>query len=150
MITDDFFNLQRFVEAQEPVYATVLSELKMAHKQTHWMWFIFPQIDGLGSRPYTVFYSIKSLQEAQAYLQHPLLGSCLIECTQTVLAAEGKSLLEIFGKPDNRKFCSCMTLFCTAAETNSKQQRLFLKAIEKYCGGDRDLKTLDILKESKL
>ncbi|WP_319379595.1 DUF1810 domain-containing protein [Thiomicrorhabdus sp.] len=141
------YQLNRFLEAQEKTYREALSELNCGQKQSHWMWFIFPQIDGLGTRPYTVFYAIKSLQEAQAYLQHPLLGSRLIECTETVQKIQNKTLLEIFGKPDNRKFCSCMTLFSEAAVQGSKQQKTFLNALEKYCQGQKDLKTLTILAE---
>lgn len=147
-MADDPFNLHRFIEAQESVYKTVLSELSAGHKQTHWMWFIFPQIEGIGTRPWTVFYSIKSLEEAQAYLKHPVLSPRLIECTTKVLQTENKTLLEIFGKPDNRKFCSCMTLFSIAAKKLKHQDayQLFTQAINTYCDAQVDFKTLNILK----
>jgi uncharacterized protein (DUF1810 family) len=115
--------------------------LQAGQKRTHWMWFVFPQIDGLGHTDIACFYAIKNIQEAKAYLQHPLLGARLIECTQAVLAIKDKTLLEIFGKPDNRKFCSCMTLFAEAAEDKT----LFKNAIAEFCDGQHDQRTLDSL-----
>jgi uncharacterized protein (DUF1810 family) len=118
----DPFNLERFVRAQDPVYPRVLKELRQGHKETHWMWFIFPQRKGLGSSPTAVLYAISSLEEARAYLEHPKLGPRLRECTALVNAIEGKSLDQIFGYPDNLKFHSCMELFAEA----SNQSELFL------------------------
>ncbi|WP_373016924.1 DUF1810 domain-containing protein [Thiomicrorhabdus sp.] len=137
----DNFRLERFIKAQQDTYATALAELQAGRKRSHWMWFVFPQIDGLGHSETTIFYSIKSLDEAKAYLDHPILGARLIECTQAVMAVEGSTLLEIFGKPDNKKFCACMTLFRVVAE----DKRLFEAAIEKYCGGQPNEKTLAVL-----
>lgn len=139
---EDPYNLQRFIDGQSQVYSSVLSELQAGHKQTHWMWFIFPQLDGLGSRPWTVFYSIKSIEEARAYLSHPLLGGRLIECTETVMQNRNKTLLEIFGKPDNRKFCSCMTLFDAVSERS-----VFRQAIDCFCNGQADEKSLAIIRK---
>ncbi|MDX1348454.1 MAG: DUF1810 domain-containing protein [Thiomicrorhabdus chilensis] len=138
---NDPFDLERFVKAQQDVYSTAFSELKAGRKRSHWMWFVFPQIDGLGHSPTTIFYAIKSLEEAKAYLEHPTLGTRLIECTQAVMANEGTSLLEIFGKPDNKKFCACMTLFAKAAEN----KRLFEKAIDQFCESQLSDKTLEAL-----
>lgn len=138
---NDPFGLDRFVKAQQDIYPNALAELKAGRKRTHWMWFVFPQIDGLGHSQTTIFYSIKSLDEAKAYLEHPTLGTRLIECTQAVMANEGTSLLEIFGKPDNKKFCACMTLFAEAAEN----KRLFEKAIDQFCDSQLSEKTLAIL-----
>ncbi|MDG6777898.1 DUF1810 domain-containing protein [Thiomicrorhabdus sp. zzn3] len=135
------YHLERFVQAQENIYATALSELKAGRKRSHWMWFVFPQIDGLGHSETTRFYSIKSLKEAQAYLNHPLLGPRLLECTQAVLAHPDSTLMEIFGKPDNKKFCACMTLFESVAENKT----LFNSAIQQFCNAERSQKTMDIL-----
>jgi uncharacterized protein (DUF1810 family) len=111
----DPFALERFVKAQDGVVETALSELSRGRKQTHWMWFVFPQLRGLGSSSMAHAYGITSLAEARAYLSHPLLGPRLIRCTETVLAHDGRSLQAIFGSPDDKKFCSCMTLFSRAA-----------------------------------
>ncbi|MBO1924000.1 DUF1810 domain-containing protein [Thiomicrorhabdus sp. 6S3-12] len=141
-LSDDPYKLQRFIDGQSQVYDTVLSELHAGHKQTHWMWFIFPQLDGLGSRPWTVFYSIKSIGEARAYLEHPLLGERLIKCTETVMQHRTKSLLEIFGKPDNRKFCSCMTLFAAVSD-----KPVFQQAIDSFCNGQADENSLALIRK---
>jgi uncharacterized protein (DUF1810 family) len=133
--------IERFIEAQANTYQQALAELQSGQKRTHWMWFVFPQIDGLGHTDIACFYAIKNILEAKAYLQHPLLGARLIECTQAVLAIKDKTLLEIFGKPDNRKFCSCMTLFAEVADNRT----LFENAIDQFCNGQRDIRTLDIL-----
>src|SRR3954469_13944429 len=110
--------LNRFVEAQNPVYAQVCAELAAGAKRSHWMWFIFPQLRGLGHSAMAVHYGLASAAEARGYWQHPLLGPRLKECTQLVLAWQHKSALEIFGTPDDMKFRSCMTLFapCSADE----------------------------------
>lgn len=140
------FELERFIKAQQDTYATALAELQAGRKRTHWMWFIFPQLVGLGRTETAIFYGIKGVDEAKAYLNDPVLGQRLIECTEVVMAVEGFTLFEIFGKPDNRKFCSCMTLFSEVSET-PEHRALFDSAIEKYCE-QRDERTLAILSET--
>jgi len=135
------YNLQRFLTAQAPVYNTVLAELRAGRKSSHWIWFIFPQIAGLGHSAMAQQFAINSLDEAKAYLQHPVLGQRLRECTQLVLNVEGRSADEIFGYPDNLKFRSCMTLFMTATTDNT----LFKAVLDKYFDGQPDQLTLDIL-----
>ncbi|MBV8536815.1 MAG: DUF1810 domain-containing protein [Alphaproteobacteria bacterium] len=137
----DPHNLQRFVDAQAPVYAQVCSELRAGRKRSHWMWFIFPQIKGLGISPTAQFYSIGSRAEAQAYLAHPVLGQRLRDCTQLVLEVTGRSAHDIFGSPDDLKFRSCMTLFADAAADNA----LFQAALRKYFNGEPDRRTAEIL-----
>ena len=114
----DSFDLERFVDAQETVFQTVLEELKAGRKRTHWMWFIFPQLSKLGRSSTAKFYGIDSLEEARAYLGHPLLGPRLILCTRTVLESQGRSFSEIFGSPDDLKFRSSMTLFEAASASD--------------------------------
>ena len=140
---DDPFGLERFVRAQVRVYSGALAELKGGRKRSHWIWFIFPQIDGLGSSSNSKFYGIKSLAEAQAYLAHPLLGPRLRECTEAVLAVEGRSVHDIFGSPDDVKFKSSMTLFECASGPNS----VFARALDKYFNGKRDSSTLERLEQ---
>ncbi len=135
----DPFDLTRFVDAQETVYARVVAELSRGRKQSHWMWFIFPQIAGLGFSAMAQRYAIGSRGEAIAYLAHPTLGPRLVECTRLVLAAKGKSVHDIFGSPDDMKFRSSMTLFDAVCD-----DPIFDEAIAKYFG-ERDLATLDIL-----
>ena len=135
---DDPFDLQRFVAAQAAVYERVRAELKNGRKQSHWMWFIFPQIAGLGHSAMAQRYAISSLHEAEAYLKHPVLGARLRECTRLVVAATGKSAYEILGSPDDMKFHSCMTLFARAAP----QEEMFDAALEKYFDGRDDALTL--------
>jgi uncharacterized protein (DUF1810 family) len=135
---DDPFNLQRFLDAQAPVYATAHTELAAGRKRSHWMWFIFPQISGLGSSATSRFYAIASRQEAEAYLQHPLLGPRLLDCTRLVNAVQGRSAHDIFGDPDCMKFQSCMTLFAEVAEDDA----VFRTALAKYYGGASDQATL--------
>jgi len=137
----DVYNLQRFLDAQGYVYDTVLDELRAGRKSSHWIWFIFPQITGLGHSGMAQKFAIASLDEAKAYLQHPVLGPRLRECTQLVLNVKGRSAEEIFGYPDNLKFCSCMTLFMTATTDNT----IFKDALLKYFDGKPDTLTLDIL-----
>lgn len=133
--------LQRFVDAQAPVIERVLGELARGAKASHWMWFVFPQLKGLGRSAIAQHYGIASLDEAQAYWHHPLLGPRLRQCAALVLAVEGKSALQIFGSPDDLKFCSSMTLFERAAP----DEAVFAQAIAKYFGGRRDQRTLDLL-----
>jgi uncharacterized protein (DUF1810 family) len=137
----DPFNLQRFVDAQEPLFEHVTAELRAGLKRTHWMWFIFPQIRGLGFSRMAQHYAIASLQEAAAYLHHPVLGPRLRDCTRTVNEVQGRSIEQIFGDPDFRKFRSSMTLFARATSDN----RTFLEALDKYHGGEPDGATLERL-----
>jgi uncharacterized protein (DUF1810 family) len=139
--TDDPFNLQRFVDAQAPVYGRVCAELKSGRKQSHWMWFIFPQIAGLGHSPMAQRFAISSLEEAKVYLGHPVLGARLRECTQFVMAVEGRSAREILGPPDDMKLRSCLTLFAHAAPDEPP----FRGALEKFFGGEEDPLTMQKL-----
>jgi uncharacterized protein (DUF1810 family) len=138
----DPFDLQRFVTAQAPVFASAPEELKEGRKRTHWMWFLFPQLRGLGSSSMATFYGIGSLEEARAYLAHPLLGPRLVLCIETVLAVKGKSLREIFGSPDDMKFGSSTTLFARASDDDGV---VFRRALDLYCRGRPDDRTLALL-----
>jgi uncharacterized protein (DUF1810 family) len=138
---DDPFNLQRFVDAQEHIYASVLSELKQGRKYGHWIWFIFPQLKGLGHSPNSEFFGISSSQVASAYLQHPVLGPHLEECTQLVNAIAGRSAEDIFGEIDAMKFRSCMTLFARATAENGT----FIRALQKFFEGEPDPMTIRLL-----
>ncbi len=136
----DPFNLERFIVAQRPVFRRVLAELVARTKTSHWMWFIFPQIQGLGRSPTAVEFAISGLDEARAYLEHPVLGSRLKECTRLVLEVQNRSATEIFGSPDDMKFRSCMTLFAQISTDDA-----FAKALQKYFDGVPDQLTLDRL-----
>ena len=138
---NDPHDLNRFIDAQEGVYEQALSEIRSGRKQSHWMWFIFPQFDGLGFSSTTKKYSIKSLAEAEAYLKHPALGPRLRECTRLVMLVEARSAREILGSPDDMKFHSCLTLFAKAAPEDS----LFRDALEKYFDGAEDPLTVQRL-----
>jgi uncharacterized protein (DUF1810 family) len=140
----DKHDLERFLDAQSGVYEQACAELRAGKKRTHWMWFIFPQIQGLGSSEMAVRYAISSLEEAKAYLEHPLLGSRLRECVGIVLKLEGKLVEEIFGYPDNLKFHSSMTLFAQAA-TMSEEDLVFSQALDKYFSGKEDPATIQRL-----
>lgn len=140
-MSDDHYNLQRFLDAQAPVYEQVRSELRNGRKLTHWMWFIFPQIRGLGRSSTAEYYAISSKQEAEEFLKHPTLGPRLRECTQLVNSVKGRSLQDIFGTPDDLKFCSSMTLFAHATPDNG----VFLEALQKYCSGRFDSFTIERL-----
>ena len=135
----DRFGLERFVEAQEGVYEQACAELRAGRKRSHWMWFVFPQIRGLGSSPTAVRFAISGMEEARAYLEHPMLGPRLRECTAIVVGVEGRSVEEIFGYPDDLKFHSSMTLFAKAGE----EAGVFGEALEKYFGGRMDGGTLE-------
>jgi uncharacterized protein (DUF1810 family) len=137
----DRYRLQRFVDAQGGVFEQVCSELREGRKRSHWMWFIFPQIKGLGSSPMAVRFAISSLEEARAYLDHAVLGPRLRECCEIVVGVAGRSVDEIFGYPDDLKFHSSITLFAKAAVEN----RVFLDALEKYFGGELDRATVERL-----
>jgi uncharacterized protein (DUF1810 family) len=139
MLDVDPFDLERFVTAQAPIFSAVLDEMKAGQKRSHWMWFIFPQLRGLGRSPTAEFYGLRSLEEARAYLAHPVLGPRLILCTETVLAVEGRSLQAIFGLPDDLKFCSSMTLFALAA---GEGESPFQRALDRYCGSRLDQRTV--------
>jgi uncharacterized protein (DUF1810 family) len=137
----DPFDLQRFVEAQNLCFERVRSELREGKKRGHWIWFIFPQIKGLGHSSMAQKFAISSRDEAAAYLAHPILGPRLRECTELVNIIEGRLLGEIFGSPDDLKFRSCVTLFAYATTDN----QIFLDALQKYCGGKFDPLTLERL-----
>ena len=138
------FDLERFLKAQDSCYQTILTELRNGQKRTHWMWFIFPQITGLGRSPTAQYYAISGIEEARTYLDHPLLGTRLKECTQTVLGIQDRTLQEIFGNPDDWKFRSSMTLF----EYTAPNEKIFSEALERYCEGKRDRKTLEIIENT--
>ena len=135
----DQYELKRFVDAQEGVYEQACAELRAGRKRSHWMWFVFPQIRGLGSSPTAVRFAISGMEEARAYLEHPVLGPRLRKCTGIVVGVEGRSVEEIFGYPDDLKFHSSMTLFAKAAE----EAGMFGEALEKYFGGEMDRGTLE-------
>jgi uncharacterized protein (DUF1810 family) len=138
---NDPYDLQRFVDAQQPVFDAVRAELLAGHKRTHWMWFIFPQLRGLGRSHMAHRYGICGLEEARAYLQHPLLGSRLLDCTRWVNQATGRSSTQIFGSPDDLKFHSSMTLFARATADNEA----FLTALQTFFGGQEDRLTVEKL-----
>jgi uncharacterized protein (DUF1810 family) len=140
-VGQDPFDLERFLKAQAGVYGAVVDELRSGQKRSHWMWFIFPQFQGLGSSFHSQRYAIKSLAEARAYLEHPVLGPRLRECTRTVNGLEGRSAWEIFGDIDEMKFRSSMTLFELASGAPSE----FTTALEKYYAGQRDMRTLELV-----
>jgi len=137
----DPYDLQRFVEAQDPVIETVKDELRSGRKRTHWMWFVFPQIAGLGSSEMSRRYAISSRDEAEAYLDHSTLGPRLRECTGIVNAIDGRSANDIFGSPDDKKFRSSMTLFDAVADDPAP----FRMALDRYYDGGPDRRTLELL-----
>ncbi|WP_294534042.1 DUF1810 domain-containing protein [uncultured Rhodoblastus sp.] len=138
MPQDDPFNLRRFVEAQARTMDAVRRELRAGRKNSHWMWFVFPQFTGLGFSPTADFYAIHSLAEARAFLAHPVLGARLRECADLVNACESRDLMRIFGDPDWLKFRSCMTLFAMVAPSEAA----FAVALREFCGGESDPLTL--------
>ncbi len=135
-------DLERFVAAQESVYEQALAELRQGRKRSHWMWFIFPQLIGLGRSPTARHFAIRSAQEARDYLAHPVLGRRLLECTEAMLGVEDRSVSEILGFPDDLKFRSSMTLFAALSDRGS----LFEQALERYCDGEPDRRTLELLR----
>jgi uncharacterized protein (DUF1810 family) len=137
----DPYNLRRFTDAQDPVFEQVCRELRNGSKMSHWMWFIFPQIKGLGGSAPARQYAISSRKEAAAYALHPILGPRLRECTRLVNSVEGRSIRQIFGSPDDLKFRSSMTLFAHACSDN----QLFLDALQKYYAGEFDPLTIERL-----
>src|SRR5438105_8028673 len=138
---DDSYNLGRFVQAQADDYDQALSEIRSGRKQSHWIWYIFPQFDGLGFSSTSKHYAIKSLAEAESYLSHAVLGPRLMECVEAVVHIEGRSAFEIFGSPDDVKLRSCATLFACVSPPGSVFERL----IDKFFGGKRDERTLNLL-----
>ena len=136
--------LNRFLDAQDDAYDTALEEIQNGRKDSHWMWFVFPQIAGLGESSMARCYAIADLQEAARYLAHPVLGDRLIECTRAALKRP-ESIIDIFGRPDHMKFRSCMTLFATASAGDS----VFKEALQTKCGGVHDAATLQILRTQK-
>ena len=141
---DTAFDLQRFVDAQEPVLADVLAELAAGAKTSHWMWFVFPQLRALGRSATAQHYGIASLAEARAYLAHPLLGARLQTCCDVLLGLDGRSAQAIFGAIDTLKLCSSMTLF-ERASADAQARALFGRVLHKYFGGRRDAATLALL-----
>jgi uncharacterized protein (DUF1810 family) len=137
----DRYELGRFVEAQSACFEQMCGELRAGRKRRHWMWFIFPQVQGLGSSPMAVRYGISSRAEAEAYLNHQILGPRLLRCTELVMLAEGRTIDEIFGSPDDLKFRSSMTLFAAV----SREDAIFQQALEKYFAGQPDRLTLERL-----
>ena len=140
---EDPYNLARFMEAQAADYSRALSELRAGAKRSHWMWYVFPQIDGLGHSPMSRRYSIKSAAEARAYLDHTVLGGRLRECFAVVYDTAGRSALEIFGSPDDLKLRSCATLFSSVSD-----EEIFEQVLEKYFDGKRDEETIRLLRTS--
>jgi uncharacterized protein (DUF1810 family) len=140
------YDLERFVEAQAGVYAQACAELRAGRKRSHWMWFVFPQIRGLGSSEMAVRYATSGREEALAYLEHAVLGARLRECAGIVVGVEGRTVEEIFGYPDDLKFHSSMTLF---AEVGGPEERVFHEALKKYFGGKMDRATLERLGSTK-
>jgi uncharacterized protein (DUF1810 family) len=138
---DDPFHLSRFVDAQQGDYEQALAEIRAGRKRSHWMWYVFPQFDGLGMSPNSQLYAIKSIEEARAYLAHPVVGPRLIECAEAVLSVEGRSATEIFGSPDDLKLLSSATLFANVSPPGSVFDRL----LETYYGGVRDEKTIRLM-----
>jgi uncharacterized protein (DUF1810 family) len=137
--------LDRFVDAQAPIYDQALAELRAGQKQRHWMWYVFPQIASLGQSATSRAYAIQSLDEARAYLANPILGVRYRECCQAVMNVREKSARDIFGSPDDLKFCSSLTLFAEAAP----DEVLFYNLLEKYYDGDADEATLELLAHEK-
>ena len=137
----DPHNLKRFLDSQEQIYGQALTEVRDGRKRSHWMWYIFPQYDGLGFSPASKFYAIKSVAEAQAYLRHPILGPRLVECFEAAIGVEARSAAEVFGSPDDLKLRSCATLFAALSPVGSVFERL----LDKYFQGMSDRKTLELM-----
>jgi uncharacterized protein (DUF1810 family) len=137
----DPYDLQRFVDAQANVFDRALSEIKSGRKRSHWMWFIFPQVEGLGTSSMSKRYAIRSIAAAKAYLAHPLLGPRLLECAEAALAVQTSSALELFGSPDDMKLRSCATLFACVSSEGS----VFSQLIDKFFDGKPDERTLQLV-----
>ncbi len=141
---DNTYNLERFITAQETSYPIAFDEIKNSKKRTHWMWYIFPQVQGLGFSETTKKYSIQNISEAAAFLQHPLLGKRLLNISAAALQLQSNNATAIFGSPDDMKLQSCMTLFASLPDTNP----VFQSVLNKFFGGKMDSRTLAILKEN--
>lgn len=139
--SDDPYDLNRFVQAQHGDYEQALSEIQNGRKRSHWMWYIFPQLDGLAFSSTAKHYAIRSVEEAKAYLEHPVLGPRLLACAGAVVRIEGRSATEIFGSPDDLKLRSCATLFASVSPPDS----VFHRLLDKYYQGEPDSKTLRLL-----
>ncbi len=137
----DPHNLTRFLQAQGPVYEQALAEIRAGRKRSHWMWYVFPQFKGLGSSPTSIHYAISSVEEAEAYLAHPILGARLVECAEAAQQIEGLSALEIFGSPDDMKLRSSATLFAAVSPEGS----VFHRIVDKYFDGEQDLRTIALM-----
>lgn len=137
------FNLNRFLDAQKSSYQTALEEIKNGRKRSHWMWYVFPQIQGLGFSETSIFYAIKDVQEAEAYLEHPILGSRLIEICDAAMAIQSNNANSVFGSPDDMKLKSSMTLFAALDDTNP----VFQAVLDKFFSGSKDQKTLQLIKK---
>lgn len=140
-MTTDPYGLARFIEAQQSVYTQALAEIAAGRKRTHWMWYVFPQVSGLGSSPTSVQYAIRSRDEAREYLAHPVLGRRLVECAEAVLQIRDRSAHVIFGSPDDMKLRSSATLFASVSLDGS----VFHRIIDKYFDGKQDERTIEIL-----
>jgi uncharacterized protein (DUF1810 family) len=140
-LSNDAFGLSRFLRAQEKDYERALAEISAGLKRSHWMWYIFPQIDGLAFSSTSKLYSIKSVEEAKAYLAHPILGPRLLRCAEAALQVEGRTAEQIFGSPDDLKLKSCATLFARVSPPGSVFDRL----VTMYYGGETDERTLELL-----
>ncbi len=137
----DPYDLKRFVRAQDGTYEVALAEIRGGRKRSHWMWYVFPQCAGLGHSETSQHYAIRSVDEAQAYLSHPVLGSRLMECVEAVLKVEGRTARDLFGSPDDLKLRSCATLFAQVSPPES----VFEQVLDRYFGGERDPRTLEWL-----
>jgi uncharacterized protein (DUF1810 family) len=144
MSTSDEHDLSRFVEAQRSTYERALSELRSGRKRAHWMWYVFPQLAGLGRSAMSRRYAIADAEEAKAFLEHPVLGPRLVECASAVLGIDGRSAYEIFGSPDDLKLRSCATLFARASPAGS----VFAALLAKYFGGLEDEETVRLLESA--
>jgi len=142
---DDRYHLHRFLDAQEHDYARALAEIRAGQKRSHWMWYVFPQYDGLASSATSKYYALRSLAEADAYLRHPILGARLCECLEALCAIEGRSATAIFGFPDDVKLRSCATLFASVSPPGSVFERL----LTKYFAGEPDDRTLRLIGASR-
>jgi uncharacterized protein (DUF1810 family) len=142
MNSTDPYDLNRFIDAQNGIYERAINELGAGQKSSHWMWFIFPQVRGLGHTETSIFFAISSLQEAKAYLEHPVLGPRLRECCELLMQIDGRSISQIFGSPDDLKLRSSMTLFAQASEQNP----LFKDVLQRYFDGRVDPRTLGLLR----
>jgi uncharacterized protein (DUF1810 family) len=145
MSASDDHDLNRFVEAQRSAYENALAEVRIGRKRSHWMWYVFPQLAGLGRSATSRHYAIRNADEANAYLEHPLLGPRLVECAAAVLEIDGRSAYEIFGSPDDLKLHSCATLFARVSAPGS----VFSRLLAKYFGGREDEETVRLLASTR-